>query len=196
MERIDTYARWLEKEGIPVIRGHSVFDLMKAPLEPWGRKGGLGAYIILSGSEGMTDAYVCEIPPGKALIPQRHLYEELIFILSGYGATTVWAEGMPKHTFEWQPGSLISPPLNCWHQHFNGQSDAPVRYIGATRAPVSMNLFHDINFIFNTDYVFPDRYSGEEDYFSSRGKSAVHSMGDAAKEIEVLDTNFVPDCRA
>ena len=52
-----------------------------------------------------------------------------------------------------------------------------------------------ICFIFNTDCVFKDRYSGEEDYFSSRGKSSVHPMGDTAKEIEVLDTNFIPVCR-
>jgi uncharacterized RmlC-like cupin family protein len=168
---------------------------MAVPVEPWPRKGGFGSYIILSGSEGITDAYVCEIPPGKSLLPQKHLYEELIYILSGYGATTVWAEGTAKHTFEWQPGSLFSPPLNTWHQHFNGQSDQPVRYIGATRAPISMNLFHDLGFIFKTDYVFKERYGGEEDYFTNGGKSSVLSMGAAAKEIEVLDTNFVPNCK-
>lgn len=195
MERIDTYEKFLLAEGIPVIKGHSVYDLMMVPLSPWERKGGMGTYIVLSGSEGMTDAYVCEIPAGKALLPQKHLYEELIYILSGYGATTIWADGIPKHTFEWQPGSLFSPPLNTWHQHFNGQSDKPVRYIGATRAPVSMNLFHDLGFIFNTDYVFKERYGGEADYFSSRGKAQVHDMGEKAKAIEVLDANFIPNCK-
>ena len=188
MERINTYEKFLEAEGIPVIKGFSVFDLMDVPLKPWRRKGGMGAYILLSGSEVTTDAYVCEIPPGKSLLPQKHLYEELIYIISGYGATTVWTEGTAKHTFEWQPGSLFSPPLNCWHQHFNGQSDKPVRYIGATRAPTFINLFRDLDYIFNTDHVFKNRYNAEDDYFSKKGKTFTHET------ITVLDTNFVQDC--
>ncbi len=188
MERINTYERFLEKEGIPVIRGFSVFDPMSVPLKPWPRKGGLGTYVLLSGSEVTTDAYVCEIPPGGSLLPQKHLYEELIYILSGYGASTVWVEGTRKHTFEWQEGSLFAPPLNAWHQHFNGQSDKPVRYIGATRAPASMNLFHDLDFIFNNNHIFGNRYSAEEDYFSKKGKAFTHG------KLSILDTNFIQNC--
>src|SRR3972149_2067878 len=101
MERINTYEKFLEKEGLPVIRDYSVPDLMTATLKPWARKGGRGAYVNLTGSEGIIDAYLCEIPPGGSLLPQRHLYEEIIYILSGYGATTVWVEGGAQQTFEW-----------------------------------------------------------------------------------------------
>src|SRR3989304_5737293 len=102
MERINTYERYLEKEGLPVIRDYSVWDLMTVPLKSWARKGGAGAYFNLVGSEGIIDAYVCEIPPGGSLLPQRHLYEEIIYILSGSGATTVWVEGSAKPSFEGQ----------------------------------------------------------------------------------------------
>ncbi len=186
MERINTYENWLEKEGLPVIKDYSVFDLMKTPLKPWSRKGGLGVYLNLIGSEGVIDAYLCEIPPGGSLLPQRHLYEEVIYILSGYGATTTWVEGSAKQSFEWQAGSLFAPPLNAWHQHFNGQSDKPVRYIGVTRAPVYMNLFHDLDFIFNNDTVFKKRYQGEDGYFSSQGK---------AHPNRIWESNFIADCR-
>ena len=57
---------------------------------PWERTGGLAARICLEGTGETNDAYVCEIPAGKALKPQRHLFEELIYIVSGRGATTVW----------------------------------------------------------------------------------------------------------
>jgi quercetin dioxygenase-like cupin family protein len=186
MERINTYENWLKEEGLPVIKGYSVFDLMKVPVHPWARKGGFGARFDLVGSEGTVDVYLCEIPPGGSLLPQKHLYEEVIYILSGYGATTVWVEGSEKQSFEWQAGSLFSPPLNTWHQHFNGQSDKPVRYFGVTRAPVYMNLFHDLDFIFHNDYVFKSRYDGGEGYFSSRGK---------AHPGRIWESNFIPDCR-
>ena len=41
MERINTYEQWLSQEGIPVIRGLSVYDLLTVPVEPWPRKGGV-----------------------------------------------------------------------------------------------------------------------------------------------------------
>ncbi len=193
MERINTYEQWLEQEGIPVVRDYSVPDLMAVPLKPWARKGGLGAFINLIGPQGASDAYLCEIPPGKHLLPQRHVFDELIYILSGYGATTVWVEGGAKQTFEWQEGSLFSPPLNTWHQHFNGQSDKPVRYFAVTMAPVFMNLFHDLDFIFNNDFVFKNRYQGEEGYFTSRGRDI--EAGGIIDNPKIWESNFIPDCR-
>ena len=193
MERINTYEKFLEMEGLPVVREYGIPDLMEVSLKPWARKGGSGAYINLIGGEENLNAYLCEIPPGGTLLPQRHLYEETIYIMSGCGATTVWVEGGVKQTFEWQEGSLFSPPLNTWHQHFNGQSDKPVRYLGVTRMPVFMNLFHDLDFIFNNNFIFKKRYSGEEGYFSSQGKQFDDVVfGDP----KVAETNFVPDCRS
>ena len=191
MERINTYEKWLEMEGLPVIKDYGITDLMAVPLKPWARKGGLGAHINMIGAEGNAQSYLCEIPPGGTLLPQRHLYEEMIYILSGYGATTVWVDGAPKQTFEWHEGSLFSPPLNTWHQHFNGQSDKPVRYIGVTRAPIFMNLFHDLDFIFQNNFIFKDRYHGEEGYFSSQGKTVQASM---YEDPNIWETNLVTDC--
>ncbi|MDO8636113.1 MAG: cupin domain-containing protein, partial [Dehalococcoidia bacterium] len=115
------YDLWQESEGIPIVRGYHIEDLKKVPVKPWSRKGGLGTFINLEGAEQADDAYICEIPPGGSLKPQKHLFEEMIVILQGRGATTIWNEGGAKQTFEWQEGSMFSPPLNVWHQHFNGQ---------------------------------------------------------------------------
>jgi quercetin dioxygenase-like cupin family protein len=191
VERINTYERFLEQEGLPVITGYSASDLLTVPLKPWKRKGGNGAYINLMGAEESVNAYLCEIPSGKSLLPQRHLYEETIYILRGIGATSIWVDGGGRNTLEWQEGSLFSPPLNTWHQHFNG-SDEPVRYIALTRAPVSMNLFHDLDFVFRNDFIFKRRYDGESGYFSDRG-STLEGVDPRPK---VWDTNFVSDIRA
>jgi hypothetical protein len=192
VERIDTYSKWLEKEGIPVITGHTVPDVTAVSLKPWSRKGGRGAFINLIGCERITDAYVCEIPPGQSLLPQRHLYEELIFILSGNGTTSVWIDGGTKQSFEWHEGSLFSPPLNTWHQHTNIQSDCSAKYIAVTRAPAMMNLFHDLDFIFNNDFFFKNRYTGNKDYFSGKG-NIIEDVVEGNRKI--WDSNLVPDCR-
>ena len=131
--------------------------------------GGIGGAYLPAGTGETNDAYICEIPPGKALEPQKHMFEELIYVVSGRGATTVWNEGEPKHTFEWQEGSVFSPPLNSWHQNFNGNGSEPARYLAVTSAPCMINLIHNTDFIFNCHYVFSDRYDSQADYFSNPG---------------------------
>src|SRR5437870_2581764 len=118
-----TYDRWVREEGIPDIRTFYIQDLNQVPVEPWERMGGRGALIHLEGSEAAhTDAYVCEIAAGTQLKPQKHLFEETVYVVTGRGATSVWYEGEMersghgdqspreasgdgrpiKQTFEWQ----------------------------------------------------------------------------------------------
>ncbi len=180
------YSRWQEAEGVPIIKGYYVGDLKQVKLDKWERLGGLGAYVTLEGCEQVMDAYLSEIPAGKNLNPEKHLHEELVYVLTGRGATTIWNEGGKKQTFEWQEGSLFSPPLNVWHQHFNGQGNAPARLLVVTNAPEVMNLFGNTDFIFNSNYVFRDRFNGEEDYFSGKGALIEHRR-------PLWESNFVPD---
>ena len=39
------------------------------------------------------DTTLVELPPGGQLAPHRHLAEEIIYIVSGKGYTTMWREG-------------------------------------------------------------------------------------------------------
>src|SRR5215813_8376632 len=105
------YLRWMEQEGIPIFDGLAVEDVTELPRKPWARMGGSGSYIQLKGSGGVTGMYVVEIPPGGALEPERHMYDELLYILKGRGSTEVWYDGMRKQSFEWSEGSLFAPPL-------------------------------------------------------------------------------------
>ena len=184
---LSPYEAWQKSEGVPVIGGYFVEDLRKVALEPWESKGGRGAFINLEGTGDADDAYICEIPPGGSLKPQKYMFEETILIIDGQGASTIWTEGGHKQTFEWQKGSFFSPPVNVWRQHFNGQADKPVKFLAITTAPVIMNLFRSPDFIFNNDHVFRDRYDGREDYFHSQGKSYPARTG------MVWESNFVPD---
>ena len=165
-----TYQLFLEREALPVIRAFHIEDIREVELHPWARMGGYGVYLNLEGTEGVNDCYICEVPPGKSLEPQKHMFEEMIFVVDGRGATTVWRDGGKKQTFEWGEGALFSPPLNTWYQHFNGHGDKPVRLLAMTNAPTILNLFHNIDFVFKCDYPFTDRYDGEEDFFSGNAK--------------------------
>ena len=73
-------------------------------------------------------------------------------------------------TFEWKAGAMFAIPLNAWHQHFNGSGIEPARYVAVTNAPVIINAFGDLDFVFNTRYDFKDRFNGEPDYFANRGE--------------------------
>lgn len=169
-KRVDVYSLWQEEQKIPIIRGFFVEDIKTVEVAPWYLMGGLGAFINMEGCGGVNDAYVCEIPPGEKLKPQKHLFEETVYVASGRGATTVWQQKGKKHTFEWGPGSLFALPLNAWYQHFNSSGNEMVRLFAVTNASFMMNLFHNQDFIFGDEFVFNDRFDpGKEDYFNSKG---------------------------
>ena len=183
------YEKWREKEGLDIIEGMFIQDMKTVPLKPWKRKGGNGVFVNLEGAGEENSAYICEIPAGGTLLPQRHMFEESIFILEGRGATTVWNDGGEKQTFEWEPNSLFAIPLNAWHQHFNTRGDKPARYVAVTLAIPMLNLFYSEDFVFNNPFQFKDRFAGNENYFSGDGK--LFQQFDS--RMKVWETNFVPN---
>ena len=131
--RKSPFLEFCDAEGLPVITGYGVEDLRTVPLGHWERLGGSAAYCHLEGSQGFVGSMVAEIPPGKNLKPVRHLYEELILILEGRGATQFWCEKTNQTILlEWQAGSLFSPPLNVKHQHLTARP--PSRCASSRRA--------------------------------------------------------------
>jgi len=114
-----------------MIRDFIVPDLSTVEVKSWDRLGASESWVILGAPEDQMamGAYVCEIAPGKSIKPQKHLYEEIVYVLRGSGVTTVWNEGEKPLTFEWKRGSTFSPPINAWHQHFNRSGTEPVRYV-------------------------------------------------------------------
>lgn len=185
------YEQWLEREQIPVVKGYGLEDITQLPRASWPRMGGKATYICLAGMEGVTGMYVAEIPPGGALNPEKHLYEEVIYILEGRGAAEVWLEGKEKErqVFEWAAGSLFSPPVNTWHRLLNGSRE-PVVFMAVTNAPLVMDLFYNPDFVFNSSYNFLDRYDGENGYFAQKNTRIVF------KDSRVgWMTNFIADVK-
>ena len=104
------YDLWQEAEKIPIVRGHCEEDLTAIPVAPWKRTGVRGSFINLVGSGRTCGGYVLEMPPRSETQPQRYLFEQLIYVIKGRGATSVWNQRSAKQTFEWQEGSLFPRP--------------------------------------------------------------------------------------
>jgi oxalate decarboxylase/phosphoglucose isomerase-like protein (cupin superfamily) len=182
-EKETPYERWVRSEGLDIIPAQYVRNLRTVDLKPWSSRGGSGVFINHDASRHSNDCYVCEIPPGKDLTPRRQIFEEMILVLGGRGSTTVWNNVGQRITFEWKDGAIFAIPLNCWHQHFNGSGQEPARYVAVTFAPSVINMYDDLDFVFENGHDFKKRFSGEADYFAAKGE----------QKGFLLQTNFVPD---
>ncbi len=180
----DTYVEWQRAQGVPVIHDYVFEDLrtMELGSTPW--KGGRGAIINIPNMVINNDCQIVELGPGALSEPERHIYEESVYILSGRGATSVWIDENRKQTFEWGEGSLFAIPLNAWYQHFNGSGTEPVRYLAVTTAPTAMRQYRNLDFIFNNPFAFEDRFDSEDGYFNGEGK---------LYNARIWETNFVPN---
>ena len=86
--RLTTYLS--KPKAYPIHRDIGVHKVQDLPLKPWKRLGGRASRFSCLGTEGMYGLYVVEVPGAGALNPERHLYEEVFFVVEGRGTTEVW----------------------------------------------------------------------------------------------------------
>ena len=193
--KLTPYEKWVYDEGISVLTQQMVDDIQTVELQPWERTGCNAALLDLTDDpvEGSiinspgTIRYLCDIPPGGTFNAEKHMYEEIFYVVKGQGATTVWNEGGPKHTFEWKEGSVFSIPLNAWHEIYNGQGYETARLYAATNAPTAFNLYASPELVFDCPMVFPERFNAEDPrYFSGEERKL---------EDRFAETNFIADVR-
>ncbi|MGH6670998.1 MAG: cupin [Xanthobacteraceae bacterium] len=91
-----------------------------------------------------VDAYMQLIPPGSRSGKHRHLAEECLYVVEGYGYdlhqdcdveitdTYAWRPQDEVKRFEWEAGDVIYLPPCTIHQHFNADSQRPARLISCT----------------------------------------------------------------
>ncbi|MCH7654494.1 MAG: ethanolamine ammonia lyase-activating protein [Chloroflexi bacterium] len=191
MDRIDPYYQWLADEGPRVIEGLYCRDVGAAELAPWPRKGVDGAVFNFDGFKGNpkgNDLHIIEIPAGGSTNPERHMYEEIVYVHAGRGATSIWHDEKAKQSFEWQTGSLFAIPLNAHFQHFNASGDQKARLFSVTTAPTTLRQFHwNEEFIYDCPIDFTDRYGPEANYYTAEGTMW------RSRNNHVWESNFVPD---
>jgi hypothetical protein len=73
------------RPGAPIHRGYYIEDCRTVELGYWAERECDAAFIQLVGQEGVTGAYVTEIPPGKTLPSFRVAVDEVVYVLQGRG---------------------------------------------------------------------------------------------------------------
>ena len=182
----DPFREWLEAEGLPVIGGFGV-DLLAVETRPWDRLDAEAAFVVLEGQGDWLTLQVTQLPPGTSTSPQKHLYEEVLYVLSGHGSTSVKGQNGSTHSFEWGPKSLFALPLNAEHRHHNASGTEPARLASSITLPLALKVFRNERFVWDNDFDFGERF-GEERFFEGTGDliPAPHSR-------VMWETNFVPD---
>jgi quercetin dioxygenase-like cupin family protein len=186
---VDPYLDWVRGEGIPIVEDFGV-DLLEVPTRPWARMGARGAAVHLEGRGDFVSMLVVELPPGAASAPQRHLYEEVVYVLSGRGSTTVEAADGRERAFEWGPRSLFAIPLNARYRHFNGSGSEKALLVSTTNLPGVMKMFHNEAFVFDNPFRFDERM-GPPKHFGGEGEFVRALPGQ-----HMWETCFVPDLAA
>ena len=83
------YDLWIETLTVPVHRGFHVEDVRTLALDWWEERQCSAAILSLAGQEGVTEARVTEIPPGKTLPAMKFAFDEIVYVADGRGLTAV-----------------------------------------------------------------------------------------------------------
>src|SRR3974390_137333 len=186
---VDPYLDWLAGGGIPGIEDYGVY-LFDVKTAPWPRYGVNGAAVHVKGRGDFANMFLFDIGHGKSTAPQRHLYEEVVYVLEGHGSTQLEFADGGRRGFEWGEKTLFAIPLNARYRHFNGSGAERALLVSTTNLPMVMNVFHNEDFVFGCDFDFSER-AGKQEYFAGEGSLITVRPGN-----HMWETNFVPDLTA
>ena len=164
---LDPYEDWVEREGMPCTKTCGCY-LPGPRNETVAAYGVNGAAVHLTGQGDFGNVFLIDIPAGKSTDPQRHLYEEVVYVVEGRGSTQIELPDGRTHSFEWQPRSMFAIPLNAKHRYFNGDGQKRALLASVTSLPLMLKLFHDDSFIFDNSHFFKGRV-GKDTYYTGDG---------------------------
>jgi mannose-6-phosphate isomerase-like protein (cupin superfamily) len=193
------YDEWLASLDVPLHKGFFIADTRTVELGYWKERGCPTAFIQLSGQEGVSEARITEIAPGTTLPPYKLAIDEVVYVLSGSGATDVWAnEAGAKRSFEWQEHALFLVPGGHHRQLSNLQGDKPVRLLHYNYLPLALTVVPDPEFFLDNPYSGPAGHDGPS-YSEATGLPEGQGVrwGDKARKDQgYWYGNFFPDMLA
>jgi mannose-6-phosphate isomerase-like protein (cupin superfamily) len=185
----DPHLEWVKKEGLPLVTGFAV-NLMEVETVAWPRYDARGAILKVDGAGDFLDLWLLDLPAGGSTSPQHHIFEEVIYVISGHGTTSIEGPNGKTHSFEWGPKSFFVIPLNAKYRHFNTSGSDRALLASTTTFPIMINLLHDDAFIFEDEWTFKERF-GPDEHFTGVGDAVPIDISKDRRNI--WETNFVPD---
>jgi len=179
------------------VEGNFIADLRTFPLQPRSERGGQSAYFAMGNTT--MEAHLSEIPPGESKRAHRHVNEAILAIVSGRGYSEIWTdEGGEKHRYDWKDGSLLTVPLNAYHQHFNADPQSPARYLAITNVPLMLMLFGTEDFVYANSFAFPKMW---DDFFAAqrenvRGRNWKVQFVEDLRKFPLTQRDFRADASA
>lgn len=189
-----TYDEWMDQQSIPAHKGYFIEDLRNVEVAPWSLRECEAAFIQLEGMQGVVEARVQEIPPGGTLKPFKSAVDELVYVLSGQGTTSVWGrQADARHTFEWSARSMFLVPRNTWAQLNNMQGNHPVRLLHYNYMPLAMSAIPDPAFLFNNPFEEELPLPSQDEMFSEAQAVTQEHIGEGQAGRTLWLGNFFPD---
>ena len=138
-----THDHWMDALGLPIHRGYYIEDLRALPLGRWDERGCDAAFVQLEGQQGITETRLSEIPARGVLPPVRLAFDEVVYVVQGRGATTVWRSGGARKSFEWGENSMFLLPRHHFHQFSNTHGSRPARLLHYNYFPLLLSASPD-----------------------------------------------------
>jgi quercetin dioxygenase-like cupin family protein len=125
--------------GLVVPEDLRTIELVK---RPWRNNKGLWFELA---ENRILSSHLAELAPGGNSVRHRHTTEAVIYIVKGRGYSICNYEGQPEERIDWQEGTLFSPPVWAWHQHFNTDPNETARYLAVQDTGLIRHMrFHQI----------------------------------------------------
>jgi oxalate decarboxylase/phosphoglucose isomerase-like protein (cupin superfamily) len=195
-----THDRWMDSLGLPIYSGYYIEDMRELKLGRWDERGCDAAFIQLEGQQGVTETRVSEIPPRGVLPSVRLAFDEVVYVVQGRGATTVWRSGGERKSFEWSENSMFLLPRHHFHQFSNTHGARPARLLHYNYFPLALSASPDPAAFISTGRGVAGEPMREIDLEALYGEPSLRTTtGDDVawkRKVSVWVGSFFPDMSA
>ena len=185
---VDPYDNWATTQGVPVVTAPAV-QLTAVPTQLWPRYGVDGAIAHLEGRCDFLTLFIFDIAAHASATPLRHVYEELVYVVSGSGETDVALWNGVERRITWRAGHMFSMPVNARHEHRAGAEGARLAVFSDIR--YLLGLYRNESFLFDNPATFEKRHrkAAGEPWLEAFTRLSPSSGDDGARgELRLADS--------